>query len=543
MLNRPSAKQFFEGKSIFLTGATGYVGRFLVYKILKDFNIKNIYIILRPKRGKQFEERAQEYRNLELFDQFLPSKDCLNKIIAFPGDICHRDCGLTEEQQKILQDEVDIVIHSAASIRFTEPLKRSCVTHIEGTDNVVELAAKMPKLEVFLHVSSFAAFMNETETIEDVPYETCKFDPFEVAAEFRNLSEDDAREREKNYIGQMPKYLNSYSVTKTMAEIVVVKKKDYFKKVAIVRPPFLVSSNSEPKVGWFDEPQDGVALAALFSLGFLRVSNIDLHASLDVVPVDVCANALLSVIWYMGTDTSSHNHLKVFNLQMRQSIDCTGYDLLPIGIQLGWKYPSTKQIRPPTPMIHYNESKVYNEMKSFITHTLFSLLIDFILIITGRKPLLYELTSKKISAVKKTFQKITDYRYEWIIHGKNMDLIHGEDGALSQSDKQLLFYDLKKCNWYGIAEQGHLNFRRKVLKEPDDTLPYARKRLFIIDRVYTIFTFIVHAALLYMLYQINRNIFIYVPWMFPIVLLAFVYLLILVLPGDIKSYVQMNRSG
>lgn len=48
---------------------------------------------------------------------------------------------------------------------------------------------------------------------------------------------------------------------------------------------------------------------------------------------------------------------------------------------------------------------------------------------------------------------------------------------MTQKDQEVFFYDLKKVDWYSVGEQSHLRFRREVLKEPDETIPYARKRL------------------------------------------------------------------
>lgn len=525
-------KDFFAGKSIFLTGATGYVGRSLIYKLLKDFDVKSIYIILRAKRGKQFEERERDFKSLELFQHFLPDKSSLNKVIAFQGDICAKNCGLKEEEITILQRQVDIVIHSAASIRFTEPLKRSCVTHIEGTHNVVELASKMHKLKVFLHVSSSSAWINEPVTPETLP--TSQLDPYKVAAEFRQYTPEEAMAKEKEYIGDAPKFINSYSTTKTLAEVVIDKNKHNLNKIAIVRPPYLVSSNSEPEAGWFDEPQYAVALSALYSFGFIRTADLNIQEPVQAIPVDLCVNSLLAIIWFMAE--KEKETLKVFNLSLTEEIKCTAYEMMPFAIQLGYKYPSINQIRPPSAMFHHNESKVWLKIKSFFTHTLFTLLIDLILVISGRQGYLYRLTSKSISNVENIFERISQYRDKYSCEAKNLKLLYGETGALSPADQNLLFYDLKKCNWFAIAEQGHLNFRRKVLKEPDDTLPAARRRLFYISRIYGIFTFMLQVLLVHLVWNLHLLLLHQTPFIWLLFAVVFFYLAVTIFFGRVDSY-------
>ena len=57
--------------------------------------------------------------------------------------------GLTESDRKLLIDEVNIVFHLAATIRFDEPLKKAVLLNTRGTKLVLELAKQMKNLEVF----------------------------------------------------------------------------------------------------------------------------------------------------------------------------------------------------------------------------------------------------------------------------------------------------------------------------------------------------------------------------------------------------------
>lgn len=238
-----SIASFYDGKTVFITGATGFVGRFLVYKLCKDTNVKKIYFILRSKKDKKgnfkcVKDRENEFKQLELFD-FLPDKSVLNKVIALEGDVNDPNIGLSEETLNKLYNEVNIVVHSAATVRFTEELKISSHLHITGTHNVIQVAKKIKNLDIFVHLSSFGAWSANdvlTENIPDPPY-----DPYEFAQIFDKLTPQQAKEIEPQYIGKPPKYLNSYSITKSLAEVVVKREAHHFKKVAVIRPPFLMS--------------------------------------------------------------------------------------------------------------------------------------------------------------------------------------------------------------------------------------------------------------------------------------------------------------
>lgn len=52
---------FFRGKSIFITGATGFVGKILIEKLLRSFNeIETIYLLIRKKDRETPAKRLQK---------------------------------------------------------------------------------------------------------------------------------------------------------------------------------------------------------------------------------------------------------------------------------------------------------------------------------------------------------------------------------------------------------------------------------------------------------------------------------------------------
>lgn len=61
MAGTHSISEFYHGRSIFITGATGFMGKALVEKLLRSCpGIKNVYILIRPKRGKDVSQRLEE---------------------------------------------------------------------------------------------------------------------------------------------------------------------------------------------------------------------------------------------------------------------------------------------------------------------------------------------------------------------------------------------------------------------------------------------------------------------------------------------------
>ena len=57
----PSIPNFYAGRSLFITGATGFMGKCLVEKLIRACpDIKCIYLLIRPKKGKGPQERLDE---------------------------------------------------------------------------------------------------------------------------------------------------------------------------------------------------------------------------------------------------------------------------------------------------------------------------------------------------------------------------------------------------------------------------------------------------------------------------------------------------
>ena len=58
---------YFKDKSIFLTGATGFLGKVLIEKLLKScHDLKCIYILIRSKKGYDADARLNELLNFKV---------------------------------------------------------------------------------------------------------------------------------------------------------------------------------------------------------------------------------------------------------------------------------------------------------------------------------------------------------------------------------------------------------------------------------------------------------------------------------------------
>ncbi|HEX5701561.1 MAG TPA: SDR family oxidoreductase, partial [Rubrobacter sp.] len=152
----------YEGKRILLTGGTGFLGTALVEKILRSLpDIGRLYLVIRPHRGKSAAERferdvlgAAAFRGLRerLGDDF--ADHVSKRVRVLEGDVHAPSLGLGEEDLAELSREVDVVIHSAASVIFDAPLDAAVDSNVRGTLGLMKLARAWEKRPLFIHIST-----------------------------------------------------------------------------------------------------------------------------------------------------------------------------------------------------------------------------------------------------------------------------------------------------------------------------------------------------------------------------------------------------
>jgi fatty acyl-CoA reductase len=65
--NHSPILEFYKNKNIFITGATGFLGKTLIEKLIRSCSdINKIYILIRHKKGKTPTERLIEILNFQV---------------------------------------------------------------------------------------------------------------------------------------------------------------------------------------------------------------------------------------------------------------------------------------------------------------------------------------------------------------------------------------------------------------------------------------------------------------------------------------------
>ena len=239
---------FYNGRKLFVTGATGFMGKVLLHKLLTSCRgIQVIYVLIRPKKGVEPQKRLQSLFDAAIFESI--DQSLRDKVVALEGDITLPKLGLSDEDESKVVNEVSVVFHSAATVKFDEDLSKSIAMNVQGTVSVVNLTRKIgPNLASFVHVST-AYSHSYMSNIEEKFYENqmSPDDAIDMCKKISNTILDDP-DVTKKVIGKHP---NTYTFTKALAEQVLQERATDL-PLSIFRPSIVVASYKEPVPGWVD---------------------------------------------------------------------------------------------------------------------------------------------------------------------------------------------------------------------------------------------------------------------------------------------------
>lgn len=129
--------------------------------------MKIIYLLCRSKRGITATDRMKEICRSELFSR-LHKQDphFFKRIQIIDGDINALGLGLSTMDRIELLNNVQIVVHLAADVRFDSPLHEICITNVRGTREILSIAKQMPHLLAFTYVSTAFSHCHRSRLLE-----------------------------------------------------------------------------------------------------------------------------------------------------------------------------------------------------------------------------------------------------------------------------------------------------------------------------------------------------------------------------------------
>jgi len=445
---KESISETFKGKNIFITGGTGFIGKVLIEKLLRDCSdLNKVYLLVRPNKGKQPEERVYE-----LFDNILFSKllekypNSKSKIVVVPGDLTKENMGIeSKEQLEEIRSTVSFIFHCAASVNFNEELRNSLNANVIPLYEIINFAKTMTSLQSFIHLSTAYSQCN-LKHIEEKFYPAVS-DPLSFTQAIKTMSEEHVAKITPILVGDRP---NIYTLTKSLAED-LLQKEGLGLPIAVVRPSIVGGIARDPIPGWCSGLNGPAGLYLAMGNGLLRAMVTETKGYFDIIPVDIVVNMMISVAWKLATNP----------IQDPVVYNCVSYITKPFPHKLHKHLVETCVSKFPlkTAMIKGSikgvTEKQYKYIYNPLYHELPALLIDTFRKLTGQRPMFRKIVQRLNSSVSALTYFTTN---SWTWDGHNtLKLIE----ELSESDRKTFKIDLYDLDWTNYLEtyyQGSLKY-------------------------------------------------------------------------------------
>src|SRR5215813_4226188 len=129
---RPPVHVHLRGKTVLLTGGTGFLGKVIVERLLRCApEIGRIYLLIRPRSEDQLPAATRfetEVLTSGAFCALARSHGhqwpafARGKLVPIDGDVSRPRLGLADGAYAALTSCVDIIINAAASVTFDAPI-------------------------------------------------------------------------------------------------------------------------------------------------------------------------------------------------------------------------------------------------------------------------------------------------------------------------------------------------------------------------------------------------------------------------------------
>lgn len=247
---------------VLLTGATGYLGAFLLQQVLSRTKA-NVYCLVRANTREQAKTRIKKI----MFRYGAWDESYSKRILPMNGDLSKKRLGLSNDDWSMLANKVEIIYHNGALVNFAYPYSALRGSNVLGTKELLRLACDK-RIKAFHYVSTIdvllAAHCPRPFIENDEPIKT-----------FSNIP-------------------GGYTGSKWVAEKLVYTALQRGLPVSIYRPGLIMGHTESGAT------QENDYLLVAFR-GFLPMGIMPEYKRIfDVVPVDYVAKSIVSISLHEG---------------------------------------------------------------------------------------------------------------------------------------------------------------------------------------------------------------------------------------------------
>ncbi|HEY0228791.1 MAG TPA: carboxylic acid reductase, partial [Mycobacterium sp.] len=280
-----------EIRTVLLTGATGFLGRFLGVEWLQKLADADATLVCLTRgadsAGARQRIEAALGSDVELLDRFRTLADGHLEVIA--GDIGEPAFGLDDATWQRLAETVDLIVHPAAHVNHVLPYRQLFAANVAGTAEVVRLAITA-RLKPIHYISTMGV----------------------SAVAHQLVDEDTDIRRSVPACAVNETYANGYGISKWAGEVLMREAHDVCGlPIAVFRPGMILADSRY--AGQLNVPD--IFTRLLFSLvatgvaprSFYRGGDPSRRPHYEGLPVDFLAQAIAAIGPQHGTSFDTYN--------------------------------------------------------------------------------------------------------------------------------------------------------------------------------------------------------------------------------------------
>lgn len=456
-----------SGKNVFITGVTGFLGKIIVEKLLRSVpTIGKIFILIRTKKNQPPADRLNKLMSSRIFNRLRSERKDATEFIfkhldVISGDITMDRLGMSDEDLQMVKDNINVFIHSAATINFNEPLVDAVNQNVLGTLRLFSIAQESKNLVAFTHISTAYVNCIKRGVVEEILY-PLDFDPEEMLQTLLSKSPDQLAKLTSNILGEYP---NTYTFTKSLTEHLLVRRRGNIPLV-IFRPTIIGASYKEPVPGWLDSISAASALYVTVGVGVMKFMLTHQPDQIgDQVPADLVSNGIIAAT----ADIAGEDRFNILHMGTSKDKPLTMIYVKKTILPYLLKRPPRRTFSKPG-FFFVNSDLVYNSLY----------FLQFRVPIAGYNIYTALFGSadekKQASTWMKLEQRVRgivgNFSYfinnEWIFETSRNYLIMEK---MSEEEREIFFFDAGKIDWEEYLMSFCYGMKINLLREYDTVLP------------------------------------------------------------------------
>ncbi|KAG0016980.1 hypothetical protein BGZ80_008719 [Entomortierella chlamydospora] len=267
-------------QTFFLTGATGFLGAFILSNLLVEDPVTRVICLARAPSEEEAMDRVRSCG--ELYQTWNEEWVTSGRLSVVKGDLELERFGLSPEIWEKLCNQVDVIIHNGASVNGLLPYSTIRSANVLGTLQGIKMASTY-------HTKSFH-FVSSASVLETAHYYALS----EALAKTKHQGVPETDDLEGSRYGLHSGYCQS----KWVAEKLVMAANKNGLPATIIRPGYIVGHTRTGVTNTSD------ILWRLIK-GCIEIKSApNMNAPVDFSPVDYVAHCVVSVATTPGTETA-----------------------------------------------------------------------------------------------------------------------------------------------------------------------------------------------------------------------------------------------